>query len=185
MISYNGQSIKRLSLDDPYYREVNTLAGRVLLNNFMSIHTSSFATTHVILDLVSAKQEYVSTFRTWRVEQARSFSHGEAGQRSARIPASQFLRCHGDEPQGCQPERRHDAFGSSSPGGGGGTMVCGPSHPVLHDPDIYPEPYTFKPFRFAGTQPEEGTPQRLDLTRTRLCGVWSWKARVCRKVLCC
>lgn len=30
-----------------------------------------------------------------------------------------------------------------------GMMVCGPSYPVLHHPIIYPEPHTFKPFRFA------------------------------------
>jgi len=48
---------------DPYLWEPDTLAGRVLLLNFASIHTSSFAITNVLFDLVSSKPEHLDELR--------------------------------------------------------------------------------------------------------------------------
>lgn len=48
---------------DPHFYKVETLAGLQLLLNFASIHTSTFAITHAILDLASSKQEYINDLR--------------------------------------------------------------------------------------------------------------------------
>ncbi|KAL1865336.1 hypothetical protein Daus18300_007226 [Diaporthe australafricana] len=48
---------------DPHFYKVETLAGLQLLLNFASIHTSTFAITHAILDLASSKQEYIDELR--------------------------------------------------------------------------------------------------------------------------
>ncbi|KAF4614333.1 hypothetical protein G7Y89_g15403 [Cudoniella acicularis] len=88
------------SMGDPYYGQVDTLAGRVLLNNFTSIHTSSFAITYVIFDLVSSKSS----------TQRASQHHQEPFPRVGPW----FAVLH-----------------------------------ILHDATFYPEPETFKPFRFA------------------------------------
>ena len=146
------------SLDDPYYGKVETLAGRVLLVNFTSIHTSSFAITHAILDLASSKQEYIEELRDEIASVLALPEHG--GQWSKRALAAMpkldsVLR----------ESQRLNSFvttatnrmvvapkGITTPSGTHipkGTMVCTPSFPVFHDPELYPEPYTFKPFRFA------------------------------------
>ncbi|KAL2287065.1 hypothetical protein FJTKL_06080 [Diaporthe vaccinii] len=48
---------------DSHFYQVETLAGLQLLLNFASIHTSTFAITHAILDLASSKQEYTDELR--------------------------------------------------------------------------------------------------------------------------
>lgn len=48
---------------DPHFYKVETLAGLQLLLNFTSIHTSTFAITHAILDLASSKEEYIDELR--------------------------------------------------------------------------------------------------------------------------
>ncbi|XXH01654.1 hypothetical protein Hte_008014 [Hypoxylon texense] len=146
------------SLGDPYYGKVETLAGRVLLVNFTSIHTSSFAITHVILDLASSKQEYIEELRDEITSVLALPEHG--GQWSKRALAAMpkldsVLR----------ESQRLNSFvttatnrmvvapkGITTPSGTHvpkGAMVCTPSFPVFHDPELYPEPHTFKPFRFA------------------------------------
>ena len=144
------------SLDDPYYGKVDTLAGRVLLNNFTSIHTSSFAITHVILDLASAKQEYIDELRD-EITSVLAEYGGQWNKRAlAAMPKLDSVM---------RESARLNSFvvtatnrkvvnpkGITTPSGTHlpeGTLVCGPSFPVIHDPVLYPESYTFKPFRFA------------------------------------
>lgn len=48
---------------DAYFSKPRTLALRVLILNFSSIFMSSFAITHVILDLVSSRREHIDELR--------------------------------------------------------------------------------------------------------------------------
>ncbi|KAL2824219.1 cytochrome P450 [Aspergillus cavernicola] len=144
------------SLEDPYYGRVDTLAGRVLLNNFTSIHTSSFAITHVILDLASSKQAYIDELR----EEITSVLAENGGQWTKRTLAAMPKL-----DSAMRESQRLNSFvitatnrmvanpkGITTPSGlwiPQGTMVCAPSYPVLHDPDLYSDPESFKPFRFA------------------------------------
>ena len=145
-----------MSSDDPYYGKVDTLAGRILLNNFTSIHTSSFAITHAILDLVSSKQEYIDELRdeitSVMVEHGGQWNKGALAampkldsvmRESARLNSFVVTATNRKV---VNPKGITTPSGTELPPG---TMVCGPSFPVFHDPVIYPEPYTFKPFRFA------------------------------------
>lgn len=73
---------------DPYFGKVDTLAGRVLLNNFTSIHTSSFAITHAILDLASSKQAYIDELRRRSRRSSRSTADSGTSARWRRCPSS-------------------------------------------------------------------------------------------------
>lgn len=163
-------SIKQAkTLDDPYFSKVDTLAGRVLLLNFASIHTSSFAITHVILDLASSKQEYVEELR----EEINTVLAEHGGQWNKRaLAAMPKLDSVMRESQ------RVNSFvtvatnrtvvnpkGVTTPSGihlAQGTTVCTPSYPVFHDPNIYPEPEVFKPFRFAEKRAENAAAEGGD-----------------------
>ncbi|KAK3944212.1 cytochrome P450 [Diplogelasinospora grovesii] len=171
-----------MGYQDPYYRKVDTLAGRVLLNNFTSIHTSSFAITHVILDLVASKREHIDELRD-EVVAVLAKHNGEWNKRALAdmVKMDSCLResarlnsfvVTATNRKIVKPEGVTTPSGRCSTHLPKGTFVCGPSYPVLHDPAIYPDPYTFRPFRFAGgsgssNQGEEGKGEaRLDLTRT-------------------
>ncbi|OTA67434.1 cytochrome P450 [Hypoxylon sp. EC38] len=141
---------------DPYLAKSDTLAGRILLLNFASIHTSSFAITHAILDLTASKQ---ANFDELRAEiRAVLEEHGGVWNKRA-LAAMERLDSVMRESQ------RLNSFvtvatsrvvmnknGIDTPDGvhiPRGTVVCAPSYPVFHDPVVYPDPYDFKPFRFA------------------------------------
>ncbi|KAI1415223.1 cytochrome P450 [Hypoxylon sp. FL1857] len=141
---------------DPYLMKPDTLAGRILLLNFASIHTSSFAITHAILDLAASKQD---NFDELRAEiSAVLMEHGGEWNKRA-LAAMEKLDSVMRESQ------RLNSFvtvatsrtvvkkdGIDTPDGvhiPRGTVVCAPSYPVFHDPAMYPEPDKFKPFRFA------------------------------------
>ncbi|KAI2621684.1 cytochrome P450 [Hypoxylon sp. NC1633] len=151
---------------DPYMYRADTLSGRILLLNFASIHTSSFAITHAILDLACA---------------APGVGPGFLAELRAEITGA--LREHGGDGVGVEvwnkralaamekldsvmrESQRVNSFvtvgtsrlvvregGVLTPGGvrvPRGAVVCTPSYPVFHDPEVYPDPYDFKPFRFA------------------------------------
>ncbi|RYP82073.1 hypothetical protein DL770_005695 [Monosporascus sp. CRB-9-2] len=150
-------SIKQAkTLGDPYYSKADTLAGRILLLNFASIHTSSFAITHAILDLASSKQEYIDELR----DEITSVlaEHGGQWNKRALVAMTKLDSV-------MRESQRVNSFvtaatirtvenpkGVTTPSGvqlSKGTVVCAPSYPVFHDPNIYPEPHVFKPFRFA------------------------------------
>ncbi|KAI0130467.1 cytochrome P450 [Xylariales sp. AK1849] len=151
---------------DSYLSKPDTLAGRVMLLNFASIHTSSFAITHVLLDLASSEQEYIDELRAEITEVITA--HG--GQWNKRMLAAMPKL-----DSTMRESQRLNSFvtlatsrsvvapkGIKTPSGvqlERGNVVCAPSYPVFHDPDIYPDPETFKPFRFAEKRSaaEEGT----------------------------
>lgn len=151
---------------DPYFGKVDTLAGRVLLNNFTSIHTSSFAITHAILDLASSKQAYINELRQ-EITSVLAEHGGQWNKRAlAAMPKLDSVM---------RESQRLNSFvvtatnrmvvnskGVTTPSGTQlpkSTLVCGPAYAVLHDPAFNPEPETFKPFRFAenrATMAKEG-----------------------------
>ncbi|KAI1390980.1 cytochrome P450 [Hypoxylon trugodes] len=142
---------------DPYLSKPDTLAGRILIINFASIHTSSFAMTHVVLDIASRmRPEDLEELRTeikdvlaqhggeWNKRALAAMEKLDSTMRESQrlnsavpIATSRFVVKKGGivTPSGVRvPE---------------GAVVCAPSYPVFHDPAIYPEPYEFRPFRFA------------------------------------
>ncbi|KAI1074134.1 cytochrome P450 [Whalleya microplaca] len=144
------------AMDDPYFSKPDTVAGRVLLLNFASIHTSSFAITHAILDLASSKPEYFDELRA-EITSVLAEHGGEWNKRALAamtkldsvMRESQRLNSFATvatsrqvvNPKGVTtPSGLHVPYGNA---------ICAPSYPVFHDPALYPEPDVFKPFRFA------------------------------------
>ncbi|KAI1462366.1 cytochrome P450 [Annulohypoxylon moriforme] len=165
---------------DPYMAKVDTLSGRILLLNFASTHTSSFAMTHALLDLASSKAEYFDELRT-EIRTVLAEHGGEWNKRAlaAMSKLDSVLR----------ESQRLNSFvslatvrvvvrkgGIDTPDGVHipyGTVVCAPSYPVFHDPAVYPEPLEFKPFRFAEKRAvdhgaEKGEKESTYVQRARL-----------------
>jgi cytochrome P450 len=160
------------SLPDPYFRKSSTLAGRVLIVNFTSIHTTSFAITHAILDLASAPASYTTELRA-EITACLAAHGGKWGKRSLAdmIKLDSVLR----------ESQRVNSFattainrmvvnpaGITTPSGvhiPRGTMVCAPAYPVFHDEAIYSQAEEFLPFRFvpasapAASENSEATPR--------------------------
>ncbi|KAH6657410.1 cytochrome P450 [Truncatella angustata] len=141
---------------DPYHWKSYSLACRIMLLNFASIHTSSFAITHVLLDLASSKQEYIDELR----EEIREVLADHGGQWNKRT-----LAALSKLDSTMRESQRLNSFatlatsrtvvalnGVKTPSGVEvpfGARVCAQSYPVFHDESIYPDPYNFRPFRFA------------------------------------
>ncbi|KAH9901838.1 cytochrome P450 [Xylariomycetidae sp. FL2044] len=141
---------------DPWMSEPDTLAGRILLLNFASIHTSSFTITHVLLDLACGRQAYVDELRR-EIEGALAAHGGQWNKRAlAAMPKldSTFRESQRLNSFVTMATNRvvTNPKGVTTPSGVHlpyGVAVCTPSYPVFHDPDLYPEPEAFRPFRFA------------------------------------
>ncbi|TLD22283.1 hypothetical protein PspLS_08252 [Pyricularia sp. CBS 133598] len=149
-------------LGDPYFWKETVLAGRLLILNFVSIHTSSFSLTHVIMDLASCNPSVMEELR----DEITSVlaEHGGAWSKKALNKMEKLdstLR---------ESSRLNSfvTFGSNrlivSPQGltlpNGQTLPRGvgiilQAYPVLHDEAIYPDAGTFKPFRFAEARHDE------------------------------
>lgn len=141
---------------DPYLCKPRTLALRVLVLNFASIHTSSFAITHAVLDLVSSKREYIDELR----DEIRTVLAGHGGQWNKRAIAEMEKL-----DSAFRESQRVNSFvtvglgrlvvaeeGLTTPDGvhiSKGNSVCVPGYALHHDPDIYPGADEFRPFRFS------------------------------------
>lgn len=144
--------------EDPYLAQPRTLAGRILLLNFAAIHTSSFALTGVLLDLVCSDKgaEDIAELRdeiaTVLAEQAgrwdkhalaRMVKLDSCMRESARVNSFVTVGlgrlCMA--PGGCV-----SPSGARIPPGAS-TQV--PSYAIMHDPDLYEDADKFRPFRFA------------------------------------
>ena len=132
-----------------------TIAGRVLLMQFAAIHTSSFAITHAILDLLSSKQEYLDELRE-EVTSAMNECGGqmtkqalakmvkldsffrESARMNSFVSMGIFRRVVAKEdlttPQGVHLPR--------------GSVLAVPAYTTMNDPTTYADPQTFRPFRF-------------------------------------
>ncbi|KAH7320777.1 putative cytochrome P450 [Stachybotrys elegans] len=133
-----------------------TLAGRLLLLNFAAIHTSSFAITHAILDLVHSKKEYIEELReeiqtvlaehggTWSKQALAKMDKLDSTMRESVRLNSLITIGVG--------RRVVAKDGVTTPSGVHipyGTSVWAHAHPVFTDPALYKDPNEFKPFRFA------------------------------------
>jgi cytochrome P450 len=152
---------------DPHLLEVNTLAGLELLINFASIHTSSFAITHAVLDLAASDPSYIDELRdeirTVLAEHNGKWSKTALSQMSkldSTMRESQ--RINGPSPIGVL-RRVVSPTGITTPSG-----IHLPQHSVLgvnahsihHDPRHYgPDAHDFKPFRFAEKKADDGARQ--------------------------
>ncbi|KAL2862198.1 cytochrome P450 [Aspergillus lucknowensis] len=149
------------SLQDPYFGKVETLAGRILLNNFTSIHTSSFAITHALLDLAASTT--TPTTSNYTAELRREITAALHAHDSTYSKRSLAAMPKLDST--LRESQRLNSFvitatnrmvaapaGVTTPSGlhvPRGTMLCAPAYGVLHDAEIYPEPEEFRAFRFA------------------------------------
>ena len=161
-----------------YMLQTDTIMGRVLLLNFVSIHTTSFAIAHVLLDLAANAAEYIDELREEIVSglQKNNFDWNKRGlfdmpkldsvfRESQRM--NSIVTVASPKPV-CNPK------GVTTPSGlhlKYGSYLAILSYPILHDPEIYPEPETFKPFRFSDMSAEakEGSIKReawISVTRT-------------------
>lgn len=141
---------------DPYMMKPDTIMGRVLILNFVSIHTSSFALTHVLLDLAAHSPAYIEELRT-EIATALKAHGGQWNKRTlVDMPKldSVFRESQRMNPVAtiASPRPVTNPKGITTPSGLNlryGTYVATLSYPVLHDPTLYLEPETFQPFRFA------------------------------------
>lgn len=142
---------------DPHLLEVDTLAGLELLINFASIHTSSFAITHAVLDLASSRQVYIDELReeitavlaehggTWSKQALAKMDKLDSTMRESQ-------RINGPSPIGVL-RRVVAEEGVTTPSGvhipKNGVLGVN-AHSIHHDPKIYgSDSKEFKPFRFA------------------------------------
>lgn len=142
--------------EDPYMMKPDTIMGRVLFLNFVSIHTSTFAFMHVLFDLASNAPAYIDELRS-EIATVLQAHNGQWSKRAlADMPKldSVFAESQRLNPVAtmASPKPVTNPNGITTPSGlhlRYGTYMATLSYPILHDPDLYPEPETFHPFRFA------------------------------------
>lgn len=143
-------------MGDPYHMKPSTLALRVQVLNFASIHTSSFAITGAILDLVASKKEIIDELR----DEIRTVlaAHGGKWNKRALAQMEKLDSCF-------RESQRVNSFvtlglgrrvvakdGVTTPEGlhiPRGNQVCVPGYAMHHDPEVYEAPDEFRPFRFS------------------------------------
>ncbi|RYP39908.1 hypothetical protein DL767_002027 [Monosporascus sp. MG133] len=158
---------------DPYMMKPDTIMGRVLLLNFVSIHTSSFAITHALLDLAANSPDYIEELRT-EIVAGLEKNGGEWNKRTlGDMPKldsvfresqrmNSIVTVASPKPV-CNPEGVTTPSGLHLPYG---AYIGILSYPILHDPVLYPEPETFRPFRFAERR-EDADQQGLKMEKAR------------------
>lgn len=141
---------------DPYLMKPRTLALRILILNFASIHTSSFAITGAIFDLISHNKAYIEELReeiatvlaehsgTWNKKALSNMVKLDSVMRESQRVNSFVTVGLGRTvlaPEGLTtPDGLHIAQGNT---------VYVPGYALHHDPEIYPDPDEFRPFRFS------------------------------------
>lgn len=143
-------------MGDPYHMKPSTLALRVQVLNFASIHTSSFAITGAVLDLVASKKEFIDELR----DEIRTVlaAHGGKWNKRALAQMEKLDSCF-------RESQRVNSFvtlglgrrvvardGVTTPEGlhiPRGNQVCVPGYAMHHDPEVYEAPDEFRPFRFS------------------------------------
>ncbi|RYP50348.1 hypothetical protein DL768_004113 [Monosporascus sp. mg162] len=183
---------------DPYMMKPDMIMGRVLLLNFVSIHTSSFAIIQVLLDLAANSPDCIEELRT-EIMAGLEKHGGEWNKRTlGDMPKldsvfhesqrmNSIVTVASPKPV-CNPEAITTPSGLHLPYG---AYIGIPSYPILHDQVLYPGPETFRSFRFAGRREEadqqglkvEMARQGLDLRDEDVHGVWNRSARSPRSVL--
>lgn len=158
---------------DPYMLEPKTIMGRILLLNFLSIHTTTLALTHVLFDLASNTPADIEELRT-EISKALQAHDGQWNKQTlADMPKldSVFRESQRMNPPATigSPKLVTAPGGVTTPSGVHlpyGTYLAITGYPVLRDPILYPDPETFKPFRFAD-QSEVAEQQGRTLEKAR------------------
>lgn len=156
---------------DPYMMKADTIMGRVLFLNFVSIHTSTFAITHVLFDLASNSPDYIEELRA-EIAATLEAHGGEWNKKTlGDMPKldSVFAESQRLNPVAtmASPKPVSNPNGVTMPSGlhlRYGTYMATLSYPILHDPTLYPDPETFHPFRFA-ERAEEAEKQGLKIEK--------------------
>lgn len=158
-----------LSEGDAFLSRVETMAGRLLLLNMAAIHTSSFSLTSALLDLAHTGPTdgpvYIAALRE-EIEDSLARHGGVWDKRAlADMPRLDSVM---------RESARLNSFvtvatsriviapeGLTTPAGTGptgpvpavhlppGTPLATHGYAVMHDEEVYPDPETFRPFRFA------------------------------------
>ncbi|KFA68493.1 hypothetical protein S40285_05402 [Stachybotrys chlorohalonatus IBT 40285] len=141
---------------DPYMWRTNTLADRLLVVNFAAIHTTSFISTEVVLDLVSSKAEYIDEIRdeiktvlarhggVWNkralAEMEKLDSAFRESARYSSILSTGLARVVVAEEGMTTPSGVHLPKG---------TKVSVPALCIMQNEAVYPGADSFYPFRFS------------------------------------
>lgn len=143
----------------------STIADRVLILNFASIHTSEYALTQTIIELAWSKQEYIDQLR----EEIKTALAESSGQWTKRAVAKmvkldstfrESSRLNSFQPAGLGRVVMSQQ-GIKTPSSGGvviprGASVVVPAYNAHRDKRVYPDPETFHPFRFVEGGVQEG-----------------------------
>jgi len=153
---------------DPRMWKPRTLAGRVLLLNLVSIHTSSLTVTNLVLDLISSKAETLDELRNeitsvlaetqgvwtktamYKMEKLDSVFRESA--RLNTLTAVALRRVVVAKDGLTTPSGVHIPFGN---------FCAVPSLAVLTDAKKYSSPESFDPFRFVDLRREVNSGERL------------------------
>ncbi|KAG2018582.1 cytochrome P450 [Coprinopsis cinerea AmutBmut pab1-1] len=136
--------------DDPEYQSSSDLTMRIISLNMAAIHTTSLTLNHCLFDL-AARQEYLEPLRM-EVEEIIG-AHGWTKESMARMHKfdsfiKESSRTSGLTTLSMQRQTRVDFRLSNGVVIPKGFRVAVASAPLHNDPEIYPEPTTFKGFRF-------------------------------------
>ncbi|KAF5638006.1 cycloheximide-inducible CIP70 (cytochrome P450 family) [Fusarium sp. NRRL 52700] len=142
--------------------QVSALAQRVLLLNFASIHTTTFAVTHALLDIASSSPDLILELR----EETESVLKQHNGKWNKRAVAQ--LEKLDSAIRESQRKNSIIAIGVSRtvvaekgvtfPSGTHvpkGLRIAVPGYSVMQDSEIYPEPKTYNPLRFYDARQNE------------------------------
>ncbi|KAM7210685.1 Cytochrome P450 [Rhypophila decipiens] len=145
--------------DDPLMWKSTTIADRILIMNFASIHTSDYVLTQVLLDLAHSKQDYLDQLRE-EVETALRENGGWNKRTIGRLvkldsTLRESARLNSFQPAAL-PRVVVAEEGIKTPSSGDvvipkGAVVVVPAYNVMHDERVYKGAELFKPFRFVGS----------------------------------
>jgi cytochrome P450 len=157
-----------IASNDPRMWKPQTLAGRILLLNLVSIHTSSLTVTNLVLDLISSKAEILDELRTeitsvlaetrgvwtkssmYKMEKLDSVFRESA--RLNTLTAVALRRVVTGKDGLTTPSGVHIPMGN---------FIAVPSLAVLTDAKKHSSPETFLPFRFLDLRRDINTGERL------------------------
>ncbi|KAI1477928.1 cytochrome P450 [Daldinia eschscholtzii] len=155
---------------DPHRFKLDMLFGSIRIFVITSMTTVTGAMTHAILSLAYSKQEYLEELRVEITSVTARHGKGPDKQvLASMVKLDSSMR----ESQRVNtlvifsvPRRVVKKGGIKTPSGihvPRGAVIVVPAYSIMHDAAIYPDPYTFKPFRFAGdvAMPDQGTSKSL------------------------
>ena len=143
--------------NNPLMWKPSTIADRILILNFASIHTSDYALTQTIIELAWSKQEYLSQLRA-EIETCLAETNNQWTKRAVakmvKLDSSlrESSRLNSFQPAGLGRVVM-SPHGVKTPSSGEviipqGASVVVPAYNAHRDPTVYPDPETFHPFRF-------------------------------------